>query len=138
MTTQIVARVACFVRNDADEVLIAGFAEFADGSGWALLFQAATYEPEEQDVRGGMDTYCITDSDGSAVEYGGLRQAQLVSNELSLHFNPETARAFGFDDEVKVRFEVDESALREFKDGFPQVVLVPWGRADQVPRLSGF
>ncbi|MFZ1103630.1 MAG: hypothetical protein WAN86_12450, partial [Hyphomicrobiaceae bacterium] len=69
MTTQIVARVACFVRNDADEVLIAGFAEFADGSGWALLFQAATYEPEEQDVRGGMDTYCITDSDGGAVEY---------------------------------------------------------------------
>jgi hypothetical protein len=138
MTTQIVARVACFVRNDADEVLIAGFAEFADGRGCALLFQAATYEPEEQDERGGMDTYCITNGDGSAVEYGGLRQAQLVGNELSLHFTPETARTFGFDDEVKVRFEVDESALREFKDGFPQVVLVPWGRADQVPTLSGF
>jgi hypothetical protein len=47
-----------------------------------LLFQAATYEPEEQDVRGGMDTYCITNSDGSAVEYGRLRQAQLVGNEF--------------------------------------------------------
>ena len=138
MTTLIVARVASFVRDDAAAVLIAGFAEFADGSGWALLFQAATYDPEEQDVHGGMDTYCITDSDGSAVEYGGLRQAQLVGNELSLLFTPETACAFGFDDEVKVRFEVDESALREFKGGFPQVVLVPWGRADQVPALSGF
>jgi Immunity protein 10 len=138
MTTLIVARVASFMRDDAAEVLIAGFAEFADGSGRALLFQVATYEPEAQDVRGGMDTYCITNSDGSAVEYGGLRQAQLVGNELSLLFTPETARAFGIDDEVKVSFEVDESVLREFKDGFPQVVLVPWGRADQVPTLSGF
>ena len=138
MTTLIVARMASFVRDDAAEVVIAGFAEFADGSGRALLFQAATYEPEEQDVRGGMDTYCITNSDGSAVEYGGLRQAQLVGNELSLFFAAETARAFGIDHEVKVRFEVDESAFREFKDGFPQVVLVPWGRADQVPTLSGF
>jgi hypothetical protein len=138
MTTLIVARVASFVRDDTAKVLIAGFAEFADGSGRALLFQAATYEPEEQDVRGGMDTYCITNSDGSAVKYGGLRQAQLVGNELSLLFTPETAHAFGIDDEVKVSFEVDAGALRKFKDGFPQVVLVPWGRADQVPTLSGF
>ena len=112
MTTQIVARVASFERDDENEVLIVGFADSADGSGWALLFQAATYEPEEQDVRGGMDTYCITNSDGSAVVYGGLRQAQLVGNDLTLLFTPDTARTFGFDDELKVRLEVDECALR--------------------------
>jgi hypothetical protein len=40
--------------------------------------------------------------------------------------------------EVKVRLDVDERCLREFKDGFREVVLVRWGRADQVPTLSGF
>ena len=138
MTTQIVARVASFERDDENEVIIAGFADSADGSGWALLFQAATYEPEEQDLRSGMDTYCITKGDGSVVVYGGLRQAELIGNDLTLRFTPDTARTFGFDDELKVRLEVNESALRDFKEGFPQVVLPAWGRTDQAPTLSGF
>ena len=103
-----------------------------------MFFQAATYEPEEQDVRSGMDTYCITNGDGSVVVHGGLRQADLVGNDLTLLFTADTARTFGFDDELKVRLEVDEGALRDFKEGFPQVVLPPWGRVDHVPTLSGF
>jgi hypothetical protein len=45
MTTEIVARVAGFDRDDDTECLTVGFAESPDGSGLALLFQVSTYEP---------------------------------------------------------------------------------------------
>jgi hypothetical protein len=57
---------------------------------------------------------------------------------LSLLFTPASASMLCLEAEVKVRLDVDERCLREFKDGFREVVLVRWGRADQVPTLSGF
>lgn len=139
MSTEIVARAAGFDRDDDTQCLTAGFAESPDGSGLALLFQVSTYEPDDQDLHFGWDTYCITTGDRSGTCYGGLLQAHLVGTELSLLFNPETASKLGLAEaEVKVRLDVDERSLREFKDGFRQVVLVRWGRADQVPTLSGF
>jgi hypothetical protein len=138
MTTEIVARAAGFDRDDDIQCITAGFAEFADGSGLGLLFQAATCEPDEQDVQLGMDTYCITTGDQRATRYGGLIRAELTGNELLLVFSREAGEDFDLDGGMKVRLDVDERALREFKEGFPQVVLVPWGRANQRPKLSGF
>jgi Immunity protein 10 len=138
MTAEIVARAAGFVTDNDSQCLTAGFSELPDGSGLALLFQVSTYEPDEQDVQLGWDTYCITTGDQRGTCYGGLLHAHLVGAELSLLFNPETASILGLEDNVNVRLDVDERSLCEFRDGFPQVVLVRWGRADQVPTLSGF
>jgi len=138
MPTRIVARAAGFHRDDDTECLTAGFAELPDGSGLALLFQISTYEPDDQDLKFGWDTYCVTTGDQRGTCYGGLLQAHLVDTELSLLFTPESAGKLRLEAEVKVRLDVDERSLREFKDGFRQVVLVHWGRADQVPTLSGF
>jgi immunity protein 10 of polymorphic toxin system len=138
MATEIVARAAGFDRDDDTQCLTAGFAESPDGSGLALLFQVSTYEPDEQDLLFGWDTYCIVTGDQSGTCYGGLLQAHLVGTELSLLLNPDTASKLGLEANVKVRLDVDECSLREFRDGFRQVVLVRWGRPDQVPTLSGF
>jgi hypothetical protein len=138
MPTQIVARAAGFHRDDATECLTAGFAELPDGGGLGLLFQISTCEPDDQDLKFGWDTYCITTGDQRGTCYGGLLQAHLVETELSLLFTPASASKLCLEAEVKVRLDVDERCLREFKDGFREVVLVRWGRADQVPTLSGF
>jgi hypothetical protein len=138
MTTEIVARAAGFDRDDDNQCLTAGFAELPDGSGLALLFQVSTYEPDEQDLQLGWDTYCITKGDQSGTCYGGLLHADLVGTELSLLFSPDTASQLGLETKVKVRLDVDERSIREFRDGFRQVVLVCWGRPNQVPTLSGF
>jgi hypothetical protein len=41
---------------DDEDCLVAGVAERGDGTGRALIFQAAHKSPDEQEVRLGMDT----------------------------------------------------------------------------------
>jgi hypothetical protein len=138
MTSKIVARAAAFANDDENACMVAGFSEFADGSGIALLFQVSAHEPDEQELRLGWDTYCITN--GDRTHYGGLRLAVLdpLSNRLALTFNREAAETLDLEEEVQVTFEVDERAMRSFRDGFLAVVRVPWGRKDALPTLSGF
>lgn len=138
MATEILARAAGFDRDDVNECLTAGFAELPDGSCLALLFQVSTHEPDDQDLHLGWDTYCITTGDQSGTCYGGLLHEHFAGTELTLLFTPKAASELRLETEVRVRFDVDESSLQEFKDGFRRVVLVRWGRADQVPTLSGF
>src|SRR5262245_8191124 len=117
--------------------LTVGFAELLGGSGLGLLFQISTKEPDDQDLKFGWDTYCITTGDQRATCYGGLLQAHLVETELSVLFTPESASKLCLEADVTVRLDVDERSLRECKDGFREMVRVRWGRADQVPTLCG-
>src|SRR5215475_10972614 len=91
MATEILARAARFDRDDNNDCLTAGFAELPDGSGLALLFQVSTYEPDDQDLQFGWDTYCITMGDQSGTCYGGLLHAHFVGTELTLLLTPKTA-----------------------------------------------
>lgn len=43
--------------DDDEDCSVAGIAEWDDGSGRSLVFQAGIEPPDEQDVRLGMDTY---------------------------------------------------------------------------------
>jgi hypothetical protein len=135
---EMVARSAGFGGEEEFGCLMAGISEFADGSGYALFFEADPREPDQQDIECGMDTYCIVTGDQSGVRYGGLQHAELVGNELRLIFKAGIGCEFGVADEFKARLEVSESALQEFKEGFRQVVWAPWGRASEKPTLSGF
>jgi hypothetical protein len=136
--TKMVARVVGFAEEFG--CLTAGFSEFETEVSFSLLFQAqaGAYAPEQQDIELGMDTYCIVAGDQSEVHYGGLRHAELAGNELQLIFKPSIGHKFGVADELRVQLEVDECILQEFKEGFRQVVSVPWGRASEKPTLSGF
>ncbi|WP_203754037.1 Imm10 family immunity protein [Actinoplanes cyaneus] len=131
----MVARAAGFEIDDADEVVEAGFAEEPDGSGFALMFQRTDYEPDEQDVRFGFDTYCLTTGDGRT-HYGGLRSAKLAGADLTLTISPDASATIGVAEVSTITLDVDADSLAAFRDGLPQVV--NWGRDSEIPALSGF
>ena len=55
MTIRFVARTAVTDEDSAGGYLSAGVAEYADGSGFALIFQCSLNEPDHQDVVLGLD-----------------------------------------------------------------------------------
>jgi hypothetical protein len=138
--TEMVAHVVGFAEEEELGCFTAGFSEFDTDAGFSLLFQAQAdaHAPDQQDIELGMDTYCIVTGDQSQVHYGGLQHAKLAGKELQLIFKPGIGHKFGVADKLRVRLEVSECALQEFKEGFRQVVSVPWGRATEKPTLSGF
>ncbi|MCP3784119.1 Imm10 family immunity protein [Micromonospora sp. A3M-1-15] len=131
----IVAHAAGFEHDEDDEVVEAGFAEGVDGSGFALMFQRTDYEPDEQDIRLGMDTYCLTTGDGRT-HYGGLLAAELDDGQLTLRLSPDAAGTIGIAEITTVRLDVDAASLSAFRDGLPLVV--NWGRSHDIPTLRGF
>lgn len=133
--TVIVAQAAGFEHDEDDEVVEAGFAEGADGSGFALVFQRTDYEPDEQDIRLGMDTYCLTTGDGRT-HYGGLLAADLDGGRLTLRLSRDAAETIGITEVTTVRLDVDAASLSALKNGLPQVV--NWGRSEEIPTLRGF
>ncbi|GII23291.1 Imm10 family immunity protein [Planosporangium mesophilum] len=135
MTTQLTARAMGGEQDDDDEVLEAGFSEFEDGTGFALLFQRPTYEPNEQETELGWDTYCLTTGDGKT-HYGGLEAVALEGARLSIKLKPGAADILGLDRDIEVDLQVDDDSLRRFGEVFPRVVT--WGRAEEVPTISGF
>lgn len=55
------AEIGYFEDYEDDEVLVVGIAGIDDtGARRTFELQRATYEPEEQDVQHGMDTYCVS------------------------------------------------------------------------------
>jgi hypothetical protein len=133
--TVIVAQAAGFAHDEDDEVVEAGFAQGADGSGFALMIQRADYEPDEQDVSLGMDTYCLTTGDGRT-HYGGLLYAELDGDQLTLRLSPDAAAIIAITEVTTVRLDVDAASLAAFRSGLPQVVNC--GRSDAIPTLRGF
>ncbi|MFF0154450.1 Imm10 family immunity protein [Micromonospora sp. NPDC005203] len=133
--TLIVAHAAGFEHDEDDEVVEAGFAEGADGSGFALMFQRTDYEPDEQDISLDMDTYCLTTGDGRT-HYGGLLGAELDGGQLTLRLAPGAAEAIGLSEVTTVRLHVDAASLAALRNGLPQVV--NWGRCEEIPTLQGF
>ena len=94
-----------------DEVVEAGLSEHAGGSGWALFFQRTDYEPDEQDIRWGMNSYCLTTGGGLTV-YGGLRRAELDGDVLRLTLSGGAADVLRLAEVVTVRLEV-EAGMRQ-------------------------
>ena len=111
VTIELTARVMGGEVDDGDEVVEAGLAEHADGSGWALFFQRTDYEPDEQDIRWGMDSYCLTTGGGLTV-YGGLRRAELDGDVLRLILSSGAAEVLRLAEVVTVRLEV-EAGMRQ-------------------------
>ena len=132
---ELTARVMGGEVDDVDEVVEAGLAEHADGSGWALLFQRTDHEPDEQDIRLGMDSYCLTTGGGLTV-YGGLRRAELDGRLLRLTLSVEAADILRLAEVVTVRLEVEAALRQVFVEMLPRVVL--WGRSEERPDLVGF
>ncbi|MFD5709680.1 hypothetical protein ACFWHW_04690 [Streptomyces pharetrae] len=60
MAYRSTARVACGLDDpDRDDCLMAGVAESDGEEAFSLLFMCDVAEPDEQEVRLGMDTHCL-------------------------------------------------------------------------------
>ncbi|WP_309111646.1 Imm10 family immunity protein [Saccharothrix sp.] len=131
---EVTARYFRFVEDEDDEVLEAGFAETEDGTGFVLLIQRSLYEPEEQEVHLGMDTYCLV-SGGQSI-YGGLRRAVRLDQGLDLTLSSEAAELLELPVDLQVRLDGEAAAAAEVLDALPRIVM--WGREEERPELLGF
>ncbi|KOV81796.1 Imm10 family immunity protein [Nocardia sp. NRRL S-836] len=129
------AEVGFFEDYEDDEALEVGIAG-VDGAGVRRSFsiQRSTYEPDDQEVRSGMDSYCVSTERGFTV-YGCLRSVRLTGALLTLQFTVEDAEVL----DVATPVEVDLSGsgvdgvdltgrLREILD---------WGAPEKRPELIG-
>lgn len=135
MTTRLIARVMSAVRDEELDVLEAGFAGNGNGTGFAFIVMRSADEPDDDDVRMGWDSYCLTTADGLTY-YGGLESVALEDRRLVLRLSSEAADTLELDRDVEVELQVDADERRDFRELFPGIVL--WGRDDARPSLSGF
>lgn len=121
---------------DGDESLVVGLAGTDEGGVWrSFEVQRSTYEPDEQDVRGGMDSYCVSTERGLTV-YGCLTGVRLTEMTLTLEFAAEDARIL----EISTPVDAD---LGESGANLPELstklrAILDWGNDDKRPQLTGF
>lgn len=129
------AEVGFFEDYEDEEVLEVGFAG-VDESGVLRSFsiQRSTYEPDEQEVHSGMDSYNVSTERGLTL-YGCLRSVQLSDLVLALEFTLEDAEILRIPASVEVNLRearVDEKSLsRRLRE------ILDWGSLEKRPDLIG-
>ncbi|GAB3954014.1 Imm10 family immunity protein [Streptomyces sparsus] len=127
--------VGCFEDYEEEEVLEIGVAG-VDESGVArsLSIQRSTYEPDEQEIQSGMDSYSVSTERGFTV-YGCLRSVRLSDTFLTLYFAAEDAEALEISTPVAVELSktrVDEGHLsRKLRE------ILDWGPPEKRPDMIG-
>lgn len=133
MTIRFSARVVGVQEDEDLEVLSAGVAEYENGTGEMLLFQCGLYEPEEQDIALGMDSYCLVTAD-QGTAYGSVTGVSLHSRLLRVVVAPEHLDALGLDDtDIEVGLDVDEQDIERLREGLRRILV--YGRQDARPAV---
>ena len=133
MAFTFTARAAGAETYEDDECFIAGVAEHEDGSGHQLTFMCGLYEPENQDIATGMDSYCLV-SAGQGTAYGGVREAVLKDRVLRIAVDPSNLEALGLNDsEIEVTLDVEETKIQQFREGLRRVLT--YGRPNERPTI---
>ncbi|MCT9931689.1 Imm10 family immunity protein [Planotetraspora sp. A-T 1434] len=116
-------------RDDDPGLVVLGMAEDANGTGTVLLFMMSTEEADEQEIRLGMDTYCVVRD--QATTYGGVSACNLASRRLTLHFTQEAAEALDVEPILQIELQVDDDAVELLRTSLREILLS--GRDDQRP-----
>lgn len=127
--------VGFFEDYEDEEVLEVGISGVDDtGVRRSFSIQRSTYEPDEQDVRYGMDSYNISNEQGFTV-YGCLRRVQLNGSLLSLEFTPEDAEIL----RILALVEVDLSDVGVNITDLSRTLskILDWGSREKRPELIG-
>ncbi|MES9537913.1 Imm10 family immunity protein [Actinomadura sp. NPDC000600] len=133
MAFTFTARAVGAETYEDDECFIAGVAEHEDGSGRQLTFMCSLYEPEDQDIATGMDSYCLV-TPGQGTAYGGVREAVLKDRVLRIVVDPSNLEALGLNDsEIEVILDVEETQIRQFREGLRRVLA--YGRPSERPAI---
>ncbi|UBU13520.1 Imm10 family immunity protein [Nonomuraea gerenzanensis] len=133
MTIKFTAQVAGAYEHPEDECMSAGVSETEAGDGMMLTFQCCTYEPDEQDIALGWDTYCVVTAD-QGTAYGAVQELTLRGNVLRVVFDVDALEALGLTEpEIEAVLDVDEQSIGQLRQGLRHILA--YGRADARPRV---
>ncbi|MFI6057858.1 Imm10 family immunity protein [Streptomyces sp. NPDC051286] len=127
--------VGFFEDYEDEEALEVGVSAIDDaGARRSFSIQRSTYEPDEQEVQSGMDSYNISNEQGFTV-YGCLRRVQLNGTLLSLEFTAEDAEIL----EISALVEVDlrDSGVDITNLSTKLSEILDWGSPEKRPELIG-
>ncbi len=127
--------VGFFEDYEDEEALEVGVSGIDDaGVRRSFSIQRSTYEPDEQEVQSGMDSYNVSNEQGFTV-YGCLRRVQLDGTLLALEFTAEDAEIL----EISTVVEVDlrDSGVDMANLSSKLSDIVDWGAAEKRPELIG-
>jgi hypothetical protein len=118
---------------DDEYCLVAAIAERDDSHGHALIFQAGHEPSDEQDVRLGMDTYCVvTENHGTA--YGCVRELTLDGDRMDIVIGDEALAALGLDDpSIHVQLAVEAQSIEVLQDYLGRILT--YGRVEAQPAV---
>ncbi|MGW5699616.1 Imm10 family immunity protein [Amycolatopsis sp. SB7-3] len=118
--------------EEALEVGVAGVDE--SGTPRSFSFQRSTYEPDEQEIRSGMDSYNVSTERGLTI-YGCLRSVRLSEMVLTLEFSAEDAEIL----EISTTVEVNLSEAQADEENLTRKLreVLDWGSLEKRPDLVG-
>ncbi|MER5553203.1 Imm10 family immunity protein [Streptomyces sp. NPDC002793] len=127
--------VGFFEDCEDEEALEVGVSGIDDaGIQRSFSIQRSTYEPDEQEVQSGMDSYNVSNEQGFTV-YGCLRRVHLNGTLLALEFTAEDAEIF----EISALVEVDlrDSGVDSTNLSTKLSEILDWGAPEKRPELIG-
>ncbi|MFF5504085.1 Imm10 family immunity protein [Streptomyces roseolus] len=112
----------------------AGVIESEDEESFALEFQGGIEEPDEQDVRLGMDSYCVVTPDQNTA-YGCLRAVELEGDLLRVTFDPARLDDLGLEDPVvEVVLDAPAEDVVRMREALQRILA--YGRPDALPVVT--
>ncbi|MGH3251508.1 MAG: Imm10 family immunity protein [Trebonia sp.] len=117
---------------DSDVYLI-GIRDSDAPDSWSLVFAEPYDADDPQEIRLGMDTYCLVADPGQATYYGGVRECELSGGRLHLKFTAEAADTLGMPVDTSFALEgLTPQQVDLLGRGLARVLTS--GRAGEVPR----
>ncbi|MFE9457980.1 Imm10 family immunity protein [Streptomyces californicus] len=136
LTMRLAATEVGFFEDYEDEetleVGISGVEE--SGVPRSFSIQRSTYEPDEQEIQSGMDSYNVSTEQGFTV-YGCLRSVRLSHMVLTLEFTAEDAEALEISTIVEVNLNEAQVDTENFSRKLREIV--DWGSPAKRPDLVG-
>ncbi|WP_331725312.1 Imm10 family immunity protein [Streptomyces zaomyceticus] len=124
-----------FEDYEDEEALEVGVRGIDDaGTRRSFSIQRSTYEPDEQEVQSGMDSYNVSNEQGFTL-YGCLRRVRLSGTLLALEFKSEDAEIL----EIPTVVEVDlrDSGVDIVNLSTKLSEILNWGSPEKRPELIG-
>lgn len=119
MTEQWTTVAFASVEED-DDAFVVAFEETED-HGHALFLMSDLEEPGDQEIKLGMDTYCLV-NEHDVTFYGGIERAALEESVLELSLSQDAATALSLPRELTLRLDLDEETVDAVRDGLRWVL----------------
>jgi hypothetical protein len=121
------------VSEDDSEVYTVGIRETAAPGSWSLSFMECHDPGDPQEIKLGMDTYCLVADPGQATHYGGVQECELDRGRLRLVLSGEAAGSLGLPAAISFALDLTPQQVDLLSQGLARVLTS--GRVDTVPQL---